>query len=122
MNVPHFIHSSTILLDISCLKCRSVLSQRDPSADLWSPFPPSLSLSMCEFTSYLVCNQASFTFLNLGNYLSDYCQYRFIASVLIVQIYGITFCFVSAFFHQYNVYKIHSCHCMCQCFLLFIAE
>ena len=50
MNVPHFIHRFTILLDISSLKCGSVLSRKDCSVDLWRSFltpSPNPSVYMC---------------------------------------------------------------------------
>ena len=51
MNVSHFIHRFTILLDISSLKCGSVLSGKDCSVDLWRSFlpppPPPLCICVC---------------------------------------------------------------------------
>ena len=52
MNVSHFIHQFTILLDISSLKCGSVLSRKACSVDLWrsflTPSPnPSMYMRLC---------------------------------------------------------------------------
>ena len=78
MNVSHFIHRFTILLDISSLKCGSVLSGKDCSVDLWRsllpPPPPPLCICVCVcvFTFYLtLCSTRSSHLLPLKLHSSN---------------------------------------------------
>lgn len=78
MNVSHFIHRFTILLDISSLKCGSVLSGKDCSVDLWRSFlpppPPALCICVCVcvFTFYLtLCSTRSSHLLPLKLHSSN---------------------------------------------------